>query len=198
MPGLARGKIGAKRAFRHAVFRKGNSGTFSGHLLWQTGFKNWKWMFQHLRGRVWPGKRANRARFSSSPTSHFGRGINAACHFFRASFWKISTHSSLLKISFGRDLLEKRLHFRMKRRYIAGNLFLTFFSESGNTVKNSNDAPGEKKNGSRSSHQKIASTLRRASPVRFDSGWKTRERTWKTELRVQFSALKNVRWSGMP
>ena len=47
-------------------------------------------------------------------------------------FEKLSTHSSFLKTTFGRDLFD---YFRMKRRYIAGNLFLIFFSESGNTVK---------------------------------------------------------------
>ena len=44
---------------------------------------------------------------------------------------------------------KKRPHFRMKRRYIAGDLFLICFSESCTTVKKSNDAPEEKKNGSR-------------------------------------------------
>ena len=69
---------------------------------------------------------------------------------------------------------KNRPHFRMKRRYIAGNISLIFFSESGNTVKKSNYAP-EEKNGLDTSHESIASTLRRASPIRFDSGRKTRE-----------------------
>ena len=54
-----------------------------------------------------------------------------------------------------------------------------FFSERGNTVKiGSYDASGEdKKKSLDTSHQRIASTLRKASPIRFDSGCKTREST---------------------
>ena len=58
---------------------------------------------------------------------------------------------------------KNRPHFRMKRRYTAGNLLVHFFfSASGNIVKKSNDARGEKKSGSRCLSSKV-STLRRAS-----------------------------------
>ena len=139
--------------------------------VWPTGFKTWTWKLQRLRRSVWPGKRANRVRFSWSPTSHFGRGIQRRLPFLHNIILKNRRHAPVsANIVFERDLSENRPHFRMKRRYIAGSLFLIFFSESGNTVKYANDAQGEKDN---ASHQRIASTLRRASPFRYNPGCKT-------------------------
>ena len=121
-----------------------------GHPLWQTGFKNWKWRFQHLRRRVWPRKRANRARFSCSPTSHFGRSIKRRLPFLQDIILKKCRHTPSSSKSVSDAMYSKnRPHFWTNRLYTAGNLFSIICSESGNTVKKSNDAPGEKKNGPR-------------------------------------------------
>ena len=79
-------------------------------------------------------------------------------------FEKLSTRSSFLiyVISFGHDS-KKRPHFRMKHRYIAGNLLLNFFSESGSTVNFSNHALGEK-NGSRYLSEKDRKYSDRSEP----------------------------------
>ena len=39
--------------------------------------------------------------------------------------------------------------YRMKRRDISGNIFLISFSASGNSVKTSSDAPGDRESGSK-------------------------------------------------
>ena len=41
-------------------------------------------------------------------------------------------------------------------------------------------------------YQWIAGTLSRASPIRFDSGCKTRESTYKTEVRIFFPVLETI------
>ena len=45
-------------------------------------------------------------------------------------FQKLSTHSSFLKSVSDAMFSKDRPHFRMKRRFTAGNIFSTFFSES--------------------------------------------------------------------
>ena len=59
-------------------------------------------------------------------------------------FENLSTHSSFLKINFGRELFEKQAPFSddtsiYTPEYVAGNLFLIIVSESGNIVKISNE-----------------------------------------------------------
>ena len=106
-------------------------------------------------------------------------------------FEKLSTHSSFLIIR------KTRPHFRMEPRYIARNLFLIFFSESGNTVKSSTDAPGEKKNGSRHLSPNDRKYFRSASPIRFDFRCKTRESPQKrvSDFFFRFSKTFRKRWS---
>ena len=85
----------------------------------------------------------------------------------------------------------------MEPRYIARNLFLIFFSESGNTVKSSTDAPGEKKNGSRHLSPNDRKYFRSASPIRFDFRCKTRESPQKrvSGFFFRFSKTFRKRWS---
>ena len=118
--------------------------------------------------------------FLDAPPVISGEASNADCHFFRISFWKMSTYSSFLKISLGRGLLEKWAPFLIETSIYRWKSLLDFISESGNTVKESNDAPLEKRRTSLlidTSHQMIASTRRRASSIRFDSACEAREST---------------------
>ena len=110
------------------------------------GNRFWKWRFQHLRRRFWPGKRANRAHFSWSPISHFGRGTQRRLPFLQDILLKICRHTPITS----KNLVRTRFRRKMETPfldetsiYIAGNLCLIFFSlsERGDTVKKSNDAP---------------------------------------------------------
>lgn len=66
----------------------------------------------HLHGRVWPGKRANQARFSWVPTSHFARGIQRRLSFLQDIILKQSRqNSSFLQIRFGYGLFERQASF---------------------------------------------------------------------------------------
>ena len=100
---------------RHASVEQNGTVRIQSISYGKTGLTDWKWRFQHLRGRAWPGKRANRTLFSSSPTSYFGRGVQRRWPFLQDIILKFCllkrTPSSFLKINFGRDLLEKHAPF---------------------------------------------------------------------------------------
>ena len=116
------------------------------------------------------------------------------CHFFRISFWKMSTHSSFLKISFGRDFTRKTGPIFGSNVDTSLEISWWFFSPKMATREKIRTMPLEKRRtGLDASHHRIASTLRRASPNRLDSGCKTRGTTKKTEFRIFFVAvLKTV------
>ena len=113
--------------------------------------------------------------------------IFSGCH-----FEKVSTHSSFLKISFGQDVFEKQAPFSDETSTYTWRSLLDFFSE---TPKKLPIMTLEKRTGVHTSHQRIASTLRRTSPIRFDSGCKTRETTYhsKTQFRMNFYVSKTFR-----
>ena len=88
------------------------------------------------------------------------------------------THTSFLKIGFGRDLFAKQAPFSdVTFIYSWKSLMKVFFfsSESGNTVKILIMSLEKRRTGLDTYHRTIASTLRRASPSQFDSGCNTRE-----------------------
>ena len=90
-------------------------------------FLKLKMRFRHLRRRVWSGKRANRARFSWSPTSHFGIGVQRRLPFLQDIILKNCRHTPVFSKSVSDAIYSNnRPHFRMRRRYIAGILFLIF------------------------------------------------------------------------
>ena len=92
--------------------------SYLGHLLSWTDSENRKWRFQHLRRRVWPGDRENRARCSQIPTSLFSRRIQRRWPFLHDSifFFRYTAISS--KSVSGVIYPKNRSFFRMKLRHI--------------------------------------------------------------------------------
>ena len=110
------------------------STTSQAYLTWETGESGPRFLKSHQLFRE----------------SSYGRGIQRRLPFIQDIILKNCRHTPVSSKSVSDAIYSENWpHFRMKRRYIAGNLLLILFSESGNTVKNSDDAPGEKKNGSR-------------------------------------------------
>ena len=76
------------RKNRKNRMKQSKTRTKQGHLLWKTGLKTENGGFNTFAGVVWPGKRANRAHFSWSPTSHLGRGIQRRSPFLQHTVLK--------------------------------------------------------------------------------------------------------------
>ena len=107
------------------------------------GFNTFAGVFDPANGRIGPA-------VLEVPLAISGEASNTVCHFIQDTIPKIFRHNLVSSKSVSDAIYAKnKPHFRMKRRYIAGNLLSFFFSESGNTVNKSNDTLGEKKNGSR-------------------------------------------------
>ena len=104
------------------------------------GFSTFAGVFEPGNGRIEPD-------FLELPPATMGEASNAACHFLRIPFFeKLRTYSSFLKISFGRDLFEKKRLISDETSICSWKSLIYFFSESSNTVKN-RTMPLEKRTG---------------------------------------------------
>ena len=102
------------------------------------GFNTFAGVFDPGNGRTGPA-------FLEFPPAIFGRGIQRRLPFLQDIILKNYRHTTVSLKSVSDAIYSKnRPHARMKRRCKAGNAYFILFSESGNTVKKSNDAPGEK------------------------------------------------------
>ena len=129
--------------------------------------------FNTFAGVFDPGNGRTRPAFLEILPAFSGEASNAACH----QFEKLSTHSSFLKISFGRDLLKKQGPFSDETSIHSWKCLLVFFLRKWQHRKKIERCRRREQERVDTSHRRITSTLRRTSPIRFDSGCKTRENT---------------------
>ena len=98
-----------------------------GHLLSKTYSENRKWRFQHLRRRVWPEERENRARSSQSPTSLLPRRFQWRLPFLQESFnfcrYTVVASKSVSDVMYPTN----RPFFRMQLGYMSETSFAIYF-----------------------------------------------------------------------